>query len=185
MKYLFFTAIVVFVISLSALDFYREDLDFVLSEDQFEVSGTYYFRNDTDQVINRMLFYPFPTDSLYGDVTSFAAVCVKDSADVSGGFTVKGANFRIELQPKENAGYFLSYSQEILGKKAEYILTTTQAWGKPFEEVNYTLEFPKEIILDSLSFLPDSLNTFDECYKLFYHKKNFMPDRNFQIIFLP
>jgi hypothetical protein len=183
MKNIFITTILVLVFSLSALEFFREDLDFVLSEAQFEVSGTYFFRNETDREIKRILFYPFPADSSYGEITTFSAICVIDSADVSKGFSDKGANFIVNLKPGESKGYFLSYKQKIYGNKAEYILTTTKAWGKPFEEVNYTLAIPKEILLDSLSYFPDSLTTFDDSYKLFYHKTIFMPDRNFQIFF--
>ena len=56
------------------IQFFREDLNFRLEENQFYVDGLYYFRNLTDQDVNRTLFYPFPADSIYGEVDSIFVV---------------------------------------------------------------------------------------------------------------
>ena len=95
----------------------------------------------------------------------------------------KGASFTIQIEPDSTAVYRICYRQELKGEKAEYILTTTQTWGRPFEQVNYTLTFPRELSLDSLSYIPDSLREESNRYIFFWYKENFMPDRNFEIHF--
>ena len=165
------------------MEFYREDLNFVLNTEKFIVSGIYYFRNETDRDIKRTLFYPFPNDTLYEEVTDFSSICLQDSLDVTTKISKKGAYFRISLQAGKEANYFISYQQNLLGNKAEYILRTTKTWGKPFKEVNYTLKFPMEFTIDSLSYIPDSLKTLENKYELYYHYEDFMPDRDFLIKF--
>ena len=165
------------------LEFFREDLDFEIKGNYFHVDGIYYFRNNSDTEIKRLLFYPFPLDSLYGIVDSMQAICLSDSSDCFIKSNEKGFSFKIKIAPNEEEKYRLSYRQKLLGNKAEYILTTTQRWGKPFEEVNYKILLPKDVKLDSLSYFPDSLKTVGDKHIFYYHKINFMPDRNMKIWF--
>lgn len=165
------------------LDFFREDLDFEIKKNHFCVDGIYYFRNNSAEKITRLLFYPFPLDSLYGKVDSMRAICLSDSSECLIKSNDKGFSFKIMIAPKQEEKYRLSYRQELFGNIAEYILTTTQRWGKPFEEVNYRIFLPTEIKLDSLSYFPDSLQTVENKHIFFYHKENFMPDRNLKILF--
>jgi hypothetical protein len=95
----------------------------------------------------------------------------------------KGASFTIQIEPDSTAVYRICYRQELKGEKAEYILTTTQTWGRSFEQVKYTLTFPRELQLDSLSYMPDSLREENNKYIFFWYKENFMPNRNFEIHF--
>ena len=95
----------------------------------------------------------------------------------------KGASFTIQIDPDSTAIYRIGYRHELKGDRAEYILTTAQTWGRPFEQVNYSLTFPKELSLDSLSYTPDSLREENNRYIFFWYKENFMPSRNFIIHF--
>jgi len=165
------------------LDFFREDLDFEIKGNYFHVDGIYYLRNNTDKDIKRLLFYPFPLDPLYGIVDSMQAIFLSDSSDCLIKTRENGFSFKVQIASGKAEKYRLSYRQKLLGNKAEYILITTQRWGKPFEEVNYRFFLPKEIKLDSLSYFPDSLKTVGNKHIFYYHKENFMPDRNMKVWF--
>ena len=164
------------------LQFYQEDLDFKIEENYFYVDGLYYFKNTSSKEINRRLFYPFPQDNAYGKVDSIFVINIQDPLkETNLRNNLKGSSFIIHIEPDTIAIYRIGYRQELKESKAEYILTTTQAWGSPFEQVNYTLEFPKEFSLDSISYMPDSLREESDKYIFFWHKENFMPDKNFEI----
>ena len=166
------------------IQFYREDLNFKLEENRFFVDGLYYFRNLTNNPIHRTLFYPLTLDSVYGGVDSVFAINIKDIIENTNlKIQNSGASITISIEPDSTAVYLIGYRQEIKHNKAEYILTTTQSWGKPFEQVKYTLDFSKDLKLDSLSYMPDSLMEDSHYYKFFWYKEDFMPDRNLIIEF--
>ncbi|NQV18146.1 MAG: DUF4424 family protein [Armatimonadetes bacterium] len=166
------------------LQFFQEDLNFMIEENYFYVDGLYYFRNTSNKELKQRLIYPFPQDSAYGKVDSLFVINVLDSTFTTNmQYGDKGASFTIQIDPDSTAVYRICYRQELKDKKAEYILTTTQTWSRPFEQVNYTLTFPKELSLDSLSYIPDSLRDENNRYIFYWHKENFMPDRNFEIHF--
>jgi hypothetical protein len=163
------------------LEFFREDLTFELEADFFYVSGFYHFRNTSLQDLKTLLFYPIPQDSLYGKIDEFFTICQQDSTDQLSKSNENGFFFKVEISAKEEKNYQIGYRQKLLGNKAEYILTTTQNWRKPLETVNFLLIFPDSVKIDSLSYLPDSLHLKNGKYHFFYHKKNFMPDKNMVI----
>ncbi len=186
MKKLFILFILFFIKDLFPLDlqFFREDLSFEIKEDHFYVDGLYYFRNTSNKELKQRLIYPFPQDSAYAKVDSLFVINIIDSTittNMQNGD--KGASFTIQIDPDSTAVYRICYRQELKDKMAEYILTTTQTWSRPFEQVNYKLIFPKELKLDSLSYMPDSLREESNRYIFFCYKENFMPDRNFKIRF--
>jgi len=130
------------------------------------------------------LFYPFPQDSVYGKVDSIFVINTQNRMQETNlRNSLNGSFFTIHIDPGSTAIYRIGYRQELKESKAEYILTTTQSWGIPFEQVNYKLEFPKEFSLDSISYMPDSLREESDKYIFFWHKEHFMPDKNFEINF--
>jgi len=134
--------------------------------------------------MNRSLFYPFPQDSAYGKVDSIFVINTQDTMQETNlRNSLKGSSFTIHIDPDSTAIYRIGYKQQLKESKAEYILTTTQTWRIPFEQVYYTLEFPKEFSLDSISYMPDSLREESDKYIFFWHKEHFMPDKNFEFSF--
>lgn len=172
------------LIHAQAIQFFQEDLDFKIAGKHFYVDGLYFFRNTSDTKLTRRLFYPFPQDDAYGKVDSIFIINVQDTSknpDLK--INDSGSSFNIHIDADSTAIYRIGYRQELKIFKAGYILTTTQNWGIPFKQVNYTLEFPKEFLLDSLSYIPDSLREESDRYIFFWHKENFMPDKDFEIIY--
>jgi hypothetical protein len=160
------------------IQFYKEDIDFVVKNNYFEVNGIYYFCNVNNRKTKIDLFYPFATDSLnYGDVDSIKVT--KKDADIH--FIRKdnqGIYFLLEMDPYGTSEYYISYRQKILGNKAEYILMTTSKWNKPLERVNYRLILFNEIKPAYLSYKPDSFKIINGQTIYYWQRKDFMPDKN-------
>lgn len=166
------------------LRFYREDLHFTLSDSIFSVDGLYFLRNDSEKELKQFLFYPFPQDSLYGLVdTVFCQNASRlDSARVVR-WNQKGASLQITIPAQDTTVMRIYYNHKLKGGKAEYILETTAAWGKGFEQAYYYLTFPKYIKIKSLSYIPDELEETDTHYTLIWMKKDFLPLKNFVVEF--
>ncbi len=166
------------------IEFFKEDLQFELNKNFFTVAGDYYFRNIGDHDIKATLFYPIPRDSLLGYYDSVKVTYSSQQTDSP--ITIRKENgffFNVEINSKTSAKYSVSYRQKLLGNKAKYIFTTTNTWGKPLECANFRLSFPKNIRIDSISIIPDSLMEIDEVYTVFWTRENFMPGKDFVILF--
>lgn len=167
-----------------SLEFIREDLSFTIQDSFFNVDGIYYICNVTDKPVNNILYYPFPTDSLYGIVDSVLIYNLTDSIPAE---IIRrkenGVSFKVSLEPFRVGKYKIFYRQKLYGNKAEYILTTTKYWGKPLQKANFQLEIPNHIKIDSLSYEPDSIYVNKGISKYFWQKNNFMPNKNFIILF--
>ncbi|MBN1326328.1 MAG: DUF4424 family protein [Candidatus Cloacimonetes bacterium] len=166
------------------VNFIAEEINFCLSKNHFSVEGYYHFRNNSTTAVSRLLFYPFPLDSCYGEVTDIKAVMIEgDSTSILLDHHTNGLSFTISILPGETAVYLLAYVQELRCNRAEYILTTTRSWKKPLENVDYRLTVSQDIIVDSLSILPDSISVSETERQFYWHRKNFFPDRNFIVFF--
>lgn len=164
------------------LHFFREDLRFTLTDSSLSVDGDYYFRNNSERDLERILFYPFPQDSIYGEVGNSYAIS-QDSLDVLGKITAKGSFFKVRIKAGEECYVRVGYTHQLLANQAEYILLTTRNWGMPFEVVNYSLKFSKELKVFDFSLLPDDLTEDDNYYYLTWYKEDFMPKTNFIVKF--
>lgn len=166
------------------IEFFKEDLQFELDKKFFTVAGDYYFRNAGDHDIKATLFYPIPRDSILGTYDSVQVTFSSQQTDSP--ITIRKENgffFNVEVEANSTTKYNISYRQRLLGNKAKYIFTTTNTWGKPLECAAFRLSFPKNIRIDSLSIIPDSLLEIDEVYTVFWTRENFMPGKDLVILF--
>ncbi len=184
-RYFFLLTFIIFYTHLQSqhLDFYREDLSFKIKDNYFYVNGDYYFCNNDKDSINQVLFYPFPTDSLYGTVDSIKIIDLKKQSNLDYKTGNDGVFFIVKLNPYGVNKYNIRYRHKLLGKKAEYILLTTKQWRKPFEQVNYKLIVDDTINIQSISYKPDSSSTTNNKTTYIWHRENFMPDNNMIIVF--
>lgn len=167
------------------LQFYREDLIFEIKNGYFRVDGIYNFCNNGDKEIQQLLFYPFPIDSLYGEVDSISATDWNaKSKDIIISKTAKGFYFKIDIDGYGVGKYKITYRQKLLKNKAEYILLTTQKWGTPFENSCYKLITPPNLNITSTSYTPDSIKQINNIRVFYWNKKNFMPDKNFIVEYI-
>ncbi len=165
------------------ITFFREDLDFKLSNELFEVDGLYFFRNNTHTEIRQMLFYPFPETEKYGDITYIQITPANDTTSMLTTQTAHGAMFKLMIPPEGEVACRIKYGQKIKSNVARYIITTTQKWEKPFEKAAYSLQMHNDIILDSISILPDSVVRLADKTCFYWKRKNFMPVCDFDFFF--
>ncbi len=181
---LFFYLTFIFTTALSyaqGIEFYREDLSFYLSQKHLTVDGIYSFCNVSNKAIEANIFYPFPLDSLYGNVDS----TLIESAGSSIPYIQQedGLRFKCAIDAYKTRNYRIKYRQELKSTKAEYILTTTQFWKKPFEIVHYKLYVEKGITITFISYPPDRIEETNEGLIYFWEKRDFMPHQNMVIEF--
>ncbi len=164
------------------VDFFREDLSFKLNKEYFVVDGNYYFRNNSSLPITKIMIYPFPEDSLLGNVSAITCFNIADSISATKKIFDSKITFTITIPANNIAIYKIGYRQDLLGSMAKYILTTTHQWKKPFEQASYTL-IAKNINIDSLSYIPDRVESFQDSTIFLWNKKNFMPNMDFEVFF--
>ncbi|MEN8225396.1 MAG: hypothetical protein ABFS05_08555 [Bacteroidota bacterium] len=165
-------------------DFYREDLTFILDDSSFTVTGYYYFLNTTDEDQKLDMFYPFPASESYAKITDVYAY--KHGNPLKNAllhYNDKAAIVNLEIDAGKTTMIRIGYTQQLNGNKAEYILMSTKSWGQSLKEVNYTLIAPHDLKIDSLSYPPDFSNDKSGKAIYYYHKENFMPDREFEVYF--
>lgn len=169
-----------------SLQFYYEDLTFEIKDNYFYVDGIYHFCNNGNKEIDQLLFYPFPIDKLYGAVDSvFAANVRTGSINTITSKSEKGTYFKLKIDAYGIVKYHINYRQKIEKNKAEYILKTTQKWGKPFEKASYKLITSGKLNITLFSYTPDSVKIYNDKKLYFWNKIDFMPDKNMEFYFEP
>ncbi len=165
-------------------DFYREDLTFIVDDSSFTVTGYYYFMNSSDENEKFDMLYPFPNRDIYGKISDvYAYIYGNPLKNALLYYNNSAAMINLDVKAETVTKIRIGYTQELLGSKAEYILTSTNSWGQSLKEVNYTLIAPENLQIDSLSYPPDFSNTKSGKIIYYYHKENFMPDREFEVHF--
>jgi hypothetical protein len=165
-------------------DFFREDLTFIIDDSSFTVTGYYYFLNTSEENEKVDMLYPFPQRSVYGKVTDvYAYIYGNPLKNALLHYNDNVAMINLEVKAGSTSMLRIGYTQELLGTRAEYILTSSKSWGKSLKEVNYTLIAPESFQIDSLSYPPDFSNTKSGKTMYYYHKEDFMPDREFEVFF--
>ena len=120
-------------------DFYREDLTFIIDDSSFTVTGYYYFINATEEDEMLDMLYPFPKRDIYGKVTDvYAYIYGNPLKNALLHYNDNAAMINLEVKAGKVSMLRIGYTQELLGNKAEYVLTSTKSWGKSLKEVNYT-----------------------------------------------
>jgi hypothetical protein len=143
----------------------------------FHIRGIYHIRCNQGTAIP--LIYPFPSDSLYGEVDAvFIHDLDQDLNILPKAISRQSALFTVDLAGRNEVSLQISYRQKLLGTQAEYILETTRFWGKPLELANYELIIPDTLHITSFPYPPqDSLETGG--YRVYYWEmQHFMPEVN-------
>jgi len=165
--------------------FFAEDLHFTIHDSLFTVDGLYYFRNNSGQALQQILFYPFPDVEEYGEIAFILVSVPDDTTQIRVKKLDKGALFQLELEAHEEKAYHIRYGQRTVSGKAKYIITTTQHWNQPFEFAKYSLIFSDTFVVDSTSLPPDSIATSNGHTSYFWSMSDFMPEADFYFEFHP
>jgi len=164
------------------LEFPHEAINFTIDSTFFTVDGFYFFKNSSNTTVSRTISYPFPNGSSVVD-SSWVYDCsklicipfIKRNNDL---------HFSVTALPNNTPVVRIGYRERHDGKTAHYILTTTKYWNHPLLEASYSLTVPAYIAIISFSYTPDT--TFKQGNNTLYlfHKKNFMPDKDFIVRFI-
>ncbi|MBD3168516.1 MAG: hypothetical protein GF307_03465 [candidate division Zixibacteria bacterium] len=164
------------------VEFYREKIIMRIDEDYVHITGIYYFRNNKSQKIRFPLVYPFPIDETHTEPDSiimrFRNGGNENDIDFRESPRGKSIACRLPLMPGDDNVMTVIYRQKLKGNEARYILTTTAAWGKPFELAEYEIFIPDDFEDVDINY-PFTIDNKDEALKKFtYKRSNFMPDRD-------
>jgi hypothetical protein len=88
---------------------------------------------------------------------------------------------RIPLKPEEVTVWYLDYTQRIESDYARYILTSTSAWGQPFEEATYRFIIPVNYRIIETWPRADKARRVKPNLEIWCEKINFMPDQDMRI----
>jgi len=164
------------------LQFYREDIVFEVFEDQVTTDALYHFCNVGEKDIKTSLFYPFPgntrelIDTLdIRDLKTDQFIPYRDAK--------AGVFFVISVPAYGQAAYRVYFRQRLEEKHFTYILTSTESWGRSLEFANFKLQIPITLSIDFLSYPADSTFIQNDIRYFIWKKKDFMPDRDFEITF--
>lgn len=157
--------------------FFKEHITFKIEDGYFYVSGQYYLRARDNSKELLSLFYPFPTDSIYHPADSLLIYDFNKAREITNYKKMSnGVIFNLDLDSVTIV--YISYRQQLKSNTARYILTTTQQWGKPFEEVTYELIIPEKLKITSFSYPPDRKDAIDNSLIYIWRKENFMPTQD-------
>ena len=165
-------------IQAQSVQFYKETIDFTLSAHHLKVAGIYYFCNESTHNSKGVILYPFPIDTLHYGAIDSINITSNGQAIPYTKIGNKGVRFSMDLKALETRQYAISYRQEFMHNKSEYILLTTQQWRKSLEQVDYRLFVPTELTLKNVSYPPDSTIIKGESKVSYWHKKKFWPQKN-------
>jgi hypothetical protein len=147
-----------------------------------ETDAVYHFCNVGEKDIKTSLFYPFPgqtremIDTLdIRDLKTDQVIPYRDGK--------AGVFFVISVPAYGQAAYRVYFRQRLEEKHFTYILTSTESWGRSLEFANYELQIPGNLSLDSLSYPPDSSYYRNNIQYFIWKKKDFLPDRDFDVQF--
>ncbi|MFC2088061.1 hypothetical protein ACFLSX_00535 [Calditrichota bacterium] len=109
---------------------------------------------------------------------SIKVVDILNNKEISFIDSKKGIYFPIEIAPRKTELYKVFYSQKTAKNAFEYILTTTQRWGKSLEKAEFIIKLPSKFDLKFLSYEYNEKKEVNNyvVYKIL--KENFMPQKN-------
>lgn len=167
------------------IEFYKEEISMTINDGEFTISGTYYFRNNTEMDKPMSIVFPFNIDDSthYPHEISAFIVNADDTLELDYQENRERGSIRIAIpiKPEETTVWCLEYTQKIDRPQATYILKSTQAWGQPLEEALYKIDIPDNIDIDYIWADVDSVTAGDNREILWIHKTEYMPFKDMTI----
>jgi hypothetical protein len=184
MNFLFLSYLAIICFQLQVrppVSFTEEYLEFRLRETTFTVNGNYYFVNNTVNAVSKEINYPFPVA-----LSNIDSIHIFDNA--KGRFLEfkklrQAVVFRLSLMPNDTVNLNIFYEQKGVGDTIKYILTTTRNWGEPLKKAEYTFETEQYRNIKTFSYTPDKTIIHNHQKKYFWHRKDFLPEKDFIVIF--
>jgi hypothetical protein len=163
----------------SRVEFIEEHIDFLLDQKNFTINGIFSFSNVSNEVVNQRIIFPFAVSADLID--SVRVINLRDSKIIHYSCLPGSISFEILLFPKDTIDLNIYYSQKASNINS-YILTTTRFWGKPLKKAVYSLTVSNDTDIRSMSYKPDSLQKSGDEIIYYWVKRDFLPDKDFDIL---
>jgi hypothetical protein len=164
----------------NTFSFIEEYIEFRLQGSSFAVNGNYIFVNNTANAVSSEINYPFPV--ALSDIDSIHVFDYSQGKFLGYKKIRKAILFRLVMMPHDTVKMNIFYRQQRVGDTARYILTTTKVWGEALKRGEYTFETDAETHIKSFSYPPDKQVTHNNYQKFYWHKKDFMPVKDFVVV---
>jgi len=162
--------------------FFAEDITFRLDKEYFIVDGVYWFFNDTDKPVEKIIFYPFPFDTAAGEVDSITIYNLSEQREETAlQINDNGLRYLLVMAASDTCIYRIGYRQRVRNGCVKYILTSTAAWNRPLEWAKYKLIADNSAEINMFSYDPDRLYTIENEKIFFWGKRNFQPEYDFVV----
>ncbi len=162
------------LISQEKFEFINEKIDFSLSASLFSINGIYVFVNNAEKNVHQTIFFPFSENSESLNINRIYNLTYNENLTFKQ--VTNGLIFKMFMFPKDTVSINISYNQNTK-RENTYILESTQTWGKPLHNADYSLSADNSVRIDSISLKPDTL--INNVY--YWHKQNFYPNENFRV----
>ncbi|MBE0538953.1 MAG: hypothetical protein IH620_04520 [Ignavibacterium sp.] len=162
--------------------FLGEDITFRLNKENFIVDGLYWFINETDKPIEKIIYYPFPVDDSTGEVHSISIYNISEQRDeIAMEICNNGLRYLLMMPANDTTIYRIGYRQSVRNGCAKYILTSTAEWNEPLEWAKYKLIADDKTEINKFSYEPDKLYQVDKEKIFYWERRNFLPEFDFVI----
>jgi hypothetical protein len=132
--------------SVGRLEFDSEVILIDVRSDVVEVTGTYHFRVVGGAVPAQPMLYPYPEDPLLGQARTQRLEWQRpDGRWVPLAFEElppRGVRWRLPASEADTLTVRTVYRQATRSTYARYIVTTTQAWGRPLRKARFEVRLP-------------------------------------------
>ena len=162
----------------SSVSFFEEHIDFSIDSQYFNVNGIYSFYNISDQIVNQDILFPFAVKTTLID--SIRIINLNNLEKVQFKCLENAIYFHLTYSPKDTLDINIFYRQKVTAINT-YIITTTQAWGNPLNKAIYRLTSPRNMPIQSFSYIPDSMKIVDDKNVFFWDKYHFAPQIDFDV----
>jgi hypothetical protein len=169
----------------TSIEFFKEEITLSVNDSEAVIHGIYFFRNNTEQGGDFPVLFPFYVDSLSLFPHLIRPYIMDSNKVVDIKFrSVEKANsisFTIPLKPKSITTWYFDYSQKIKASRARYIITSTNAWGKPLQEATY--KFIAPCGFDNIKTWPGADTSYREGPDMIFlvHLRDFLPQKDMEI----
>lgn len=161
--------------------FDSEIVRLLVEEDSLRVEGTYRFLCRSTGPSTITLFFPYPEDSLLGA----ARTAVLEGRAPGGAWEPlrfeefpSGVRWFVPLDRGDTLEVRTVYRQALRSTYARYIVTSTQAWGRPLSHARFEVYLPEGAELERASF-PFELDRAAGGEPFYsFATEQFMPDRD-------
>ena len=164
-----------------SLQFYGEKIEFRIQGEYAQVTGEYYFKNNTSRSLHQAMFYPFVINQDLPWPDSISIYLVSEKKSITYREAKTGILFMIVVPADSMVIYKVTYRQRTFGRKMEYILTTTQKWGHSLVFAEYIISLPEKFKLLNISLTPDSRQVINHKQIIKINRQNYLPTKNLKL----